>query len=729
MDGVVNWFTKQKEDVEEGEEIWKNLKISILQNQGNGRYRDIESFADIVSECLRRNDDLKKFPSDARLPICSLYHHLTIAAGIVVCLGIDRGYERKTLQKLRVLALLRGTGKLTAFGSDMMGDVLSKINWLEDDDEHFIRRLSLDEEDVLSIADSISSASDRHYEVEFDGGVVRSSDKIFPHILKFSGREDDVILGRNGAEDVGSIEPLDNGIYFHDRIIGGGLVADEYDELGEGEIGLLALDIQGIQGFIKEAVKLNALRGGSVIIKMVQKYAEEIIARHVCPEAVLFSGGGNLVSFIPINKEVHERIENEIKETIEKVSAGGLKASVAVGNYKIEEVAERFKDVLEDLFRRVEIKKSETYYRDSIDPDRSTDICPYCFRRKVGEYDKDVAICKVCHQKIDEGLEEKIWVRPYTAQIARELDLKLPKELSHIGSTIAVLSVDGNMMGSMFTQTTTPAEYRCKSETFDTRFKAILRETIADFSRKYHKHPNLIEHDGFIGIDVVYVGGDDVLVILNAKAALGFARMLIRNISAEFRFQPDHHPNYSTSTVTISVGIAFADCKFPIYFLIDRSEKLLDDAKQGFRRAVKPNELNLFKLTEGAISFASITSSMPGEQRHTFVLPSDENGLEDESDLVGIISHIESVQLEEYPRSIVSMIINCSETSEDRLNLVKYLYARLGEKELFNKAAEVSKKGTPIELCHEVCNILSKRKKVRDGLKEVIPMVWVGDGE
>jgi hypothetical protein len=120
---------------------------------------------------------------------------------------------------------------------------------------------------------------------------------------------------------------------------------------------------------------------------------------------------------------------------------------------------------------------------------------------------------------------------------------------------------------------------------------------------------------------------------------------------------------------------------------------------------------------------------MPGEQRHTFVLPSDENGLEDESDLVGIISHIESVQLEEYPRSIVSMIINCSETSEDRLNLVKYLYARLGEKELFNKAAEVSKKGTPIELCHEVCNILSKRKKVRDGLKEVIPMVWVGDGE
>ena len=307
--------------------------------------------------------------------------------------------------------------------------------------------------------------------------------------------------------------------------------------------------------------------------------------------------------------------------------------------------------------------------------------------------------------------------------------MELPKELSHIGGTIAVLSIDGNMMGRMFTQTTTPAEYSFKSKTFDIRFKKILKETIADFSRKHHKHPNLIQHDVFIGVDVIYAGGDDVLIIMNAKAALGFARMLIRNISAEFRFQPDHHPNYSTSTVTICVGIAFADCKFPIYFLIDRSEELLDDAKQGFRRAVKQNELNLFKLTEGAISFASITSSMPGEQRHIFVLPSDENGLEDESDLVGIISHIEDVQLKDYPRSMVSMIINCSERFEDRLNLVKHLYSRLGEKELFDEASRIAKRGTPMELCHEVCEILAEKKKVRDGLKEAIPMVWVGDGE
>ncbi len=250
MDGVVNWFTKKKKDVTEGEEIWKNLKISILQNQGNGRHRDIGSFADIVLECLYHSDELKKFPSEKKLPICSLYHHLKIAAGIVVCLGIDRGYEKKTLQKLRVLALLHDIGKLTNDGSDMMGDVLSKINWLEGDDRQFIRTPSPDEQKLLTIAYSISSASDRHYEVEFDKSVVRSYDKIFPHVLKFSDGTE-VRLGRNGEEDVGSIEPLDNGTYFYDMIIGGGLVADKCDELGEGKIGLLALDIQGIQGLLE----------------------------------------------------------------------------------------------------------------------------------------------------------------------------------------------------------------------------------------------------------------------------------------------------------------------------------------------------------------------------------------------------------------------------------------------------------------------------------------------
>lgn len=400
MDGVVNWFTKQKEDVAEGEEIWKNLKISILQNQGNGRYRDIGSFADIVSECLRRNDDLKKFPSDARLPICSLYHRLKIAAGVVVCLGIDRGCERKALQKLRVSALLQGIGKLVTDEKGMMEDVLLKINWLEDDDVKFIKTLSPSEQDLLSIADSISSASTRHYEVEFDNGVAMSSDKIFPHILKVSGRTDDVVLGRDKEEEVGHIKPLDGGVYFYDRIIGGGLVADKCDELGEGEIGLLALDIQGIQGFIKEAVKLHALRGGSLIIEEAQERAKDIIAKYVCTEAVLFSGGGNLLAFMPTNKGIRTKVIGEIQNEIEDLSAGGLRCAIVCEDYSLKEVAEHFDEILkDDIFKKLEEKKNEPLFVELPSMMKSDEVCGYCFKRKVTHKVEEDSICVVCREK------------------------------------------------------------------------------------------------------------------------------------------------------------------------------------------------------------------------------------------------------------------------------------------------------------------------------------------
>ena len=100
-EGVVNWFRKRREDTEDGKKIWETIKNNILGRQHEGRYHDLGSFAEILSEVLEECDDLKRIPSDTRLPICSLYHHLKSTAGIAVCLGIDRGYDESMLIKLR----------------------------------------------------------------------------------------------------------------------------------------------------------------------------------------------------------------------------------------------------------------------------------------------------------------------------------------------------------------------------------------------------------------------------------------------------------------------------------------------------------------------------------------------------------------------------------------------------------------------------------------------------
>ena len=103
MNGVVNWFRKERANVEGGEELWTELKRKIWANQHKGRQNDVGSFATILAACFTDTEaaELMRFPSDDRLPICSLYHHLMNTAGLAVCFAIDKGCSRDSLDKIR----------------------------------------------------------------------------------------------------------------------------------------------------------------------------------------------------------------------------------------------------------------------------------------------------------------------------------------------------------------------------------------------------------------------------------------------------------------------------------------------------------------------------------------------------------------------------------------------------------------------------------------------------
>jgi hypothetical protein len=728
MEGVVNWFRKDREKVKEGKEIWNELKRQIWKNQHKGRRNDVGSFASIIAESLKELDDLKNFPSDPRLPICSLYHHLVNTAGVAACFAIDNGYDRAMRDKIRVAALLHDIGKLTELGNGgaHVEELLSRIDWLEDADKQSIKKFAEMNEvaELISKADTVASASDKRYEVEWVDGGVKSKDAIFPHILKFKTGEP-VVLGRKEEKPVGDVEWWGEEMPFHDEIVGGGVVVDGYPEL-ESEIGLLALDIRGIQGYIKEAEKLNALRGGSAIVDETLKVAKEVISEEVAPEAILFARGGNLVSFLPVNKEVQQRVKERMQKEIDTVARGGLKVAIATQDYAVDDIAKCFNTVLKDIFQKVESKKSKPEYGKVVEPERSGEVCRYCFNRKAALKDKEgTQICNVCAEKIKEGMEER-WksAYKYTTVLAEKLTPRLAfsRQLADIGNTIAVLSIDGNMMGRMFVQTMTPAEYRFKSEIFDREFKQALKETINDYSMT---HTNLVVHEKeveslgkvqFLGLDVLYVGGDDVLIIMNAKGALGFANELVKQVADRFRFESNL---FSTPTVTISVGIAIADSKFPIYFLIEKAEEALESAKMAFRMGVERNNRDFFERPDGAIAFASVSGAMPSEENHTFVLDKDREAVDK------IVDYVERVNLKGYPRSLVSLLINCGESEEEKLNLIKHLYSRLSEKDLFDSAsAALGEKNTALELCEELCEIISKRESVREGLKAIVPMVW-----
>lgn len=788
---VVNWFTKKKEGVSKsGEEIAKDIHTAILGKTLKPKGNDLKGIADIVWESLNENEDIKKFCADSRLPVCSLFHHSKNCVGIVVAMALDKGEEegfsKEKIQLIRCAALLHDMGKLTALGKGIehvkgtekfLKELLGKIETLDTEQKHQIIRLatkhhsgawygdyqaSLYDEHLLSRADSISSATDRRYELILDAEFgesdiknrnsikikIVSEDKIFPHIIRFNddpkeyslghfyAKESKIshVLGRKGEldltvtpiEKLGHVHQLK---FFHDDIVHGGIIRSitGYPSF-KGELGLLAMDIQSIQRFIGEAKKLPALKGGSAIIRDAEEAAADVICEIVCPEAVLFKGGGNLISFVPTKEVIKNKIKKEIEDRIGEISQNGLKVAIVAENFPISRIMDDFGEVLSDLFEKVENKKFEPYLVEELKPDRSNEICGYCFHRSVakdreGKIITDIdgtPVCKVCENKLSVGREEKRTsaMDRFITDLAGRLGLKVPHELEEIGDKIAMISIDGNMLARMFIQTSTPAEYSYKSESFDIEFRRILQNTIEEFvgsERNLKLIKRFVKEKGsYLGLIVLYIGGDDIFIIMNAKGALRFGKLLMKKVADRFTFESEL---YTTPIVTISMSIAIADYKFPVYFLLERAEELQSKAKIEFRDAVKTNSLDLFQLPQGSISFTTISSSMPSEEYYSFTFPSDEILFEN------LLASIDDVQVTEY-RPLASLIINAEDDDESKLNLSKFLYSRLGAKDMFEKAIEATGKSkNALELCHETSEILFD-KKMLGAMKSLIPMVW-----
>lgn len=735
--GVVDWFTKKRSNIEylgESDELLDELITKIVQAFNESS--KLSKVADNLFKIYQENELLKSVSSASRLPICSLFHHLKNTSGIAVCLalqniakdpdfikksttdyGISEKYQKQDFIALvRIAALLHDIGKPRSHTSSRKGqpfhyntkqteEILENI--LSRTGSELVTKFELEKvlpllasrhhsQDPLSsfemmfrLADTVASAADRIYEVEgklIEGKIeVSSKDRIFPHEINFDAGDlkcletpHKVILGKGSTirKNVQLKKEETSVQLFKDSIVHGGPIKylGNAEKLS-GKIGIFSLDIMGIQSFINEADELKMLRGGSFIVDDTLNKVKEIISKEVCEEAVLFAGGGNLLAFVPADEAVKKKLESKVQQEIKEISKNGMHAAVIHFEESLLTVAENFDVVLQKSQDLLEARKNESRLKDI--PKNSGKICKHCSKRPGNRKE----ICEVCTKKEDTGQEQ----RAYTGRnfIDNTYGMKLPGQVSEIGDSIAVLALDGNMMGRMFQQTMTPAEYTYKSEIFGEQFEQILKNTISGFLEDEEKRKLLIqrvEGKDYLGIDILYAGGDDILMIMNARGVLQFAQELTCNIAENFAFEKQFHDKtvFKNYIVTTSCGIAIADYKFPIYFLLEAAREMESKAKRAFRQRTEPNEFGIIQLPKGSIAITAISSAMPGNDYSCFVL---ENGSE-KLDTANLdkLNHIIDFALSDKDRAMVSDIITCGTSDLEKLNLVKYMYASLSRK-------------------------------------------------
>lgn len=735
--GVVDWFTKKIKDVkypEQSDAELDKLILQIIEIFDNASKMSV--IADDLYDLFESSKFLNDISSDSRLPVCSLFHHIKNTSGIAVCLllqklDIDEKYGNKCLNEygitieykykdlvslIRIAALLHDIGKPRSYTSsskdkpyhfhttqsrEIVEQILerTKSSLVKEYElkkilpvlasKHHQRDVQTSFEKLLSMADTVASSADRVNEIEYEytGNLLKvtNNDRIFPHEIDFNAgdlkcqNESYISILGNGQTESQNVESKDknqnNPVLFYDTVshvkpfYWPGKSSNLF-----GSIGLISVDIMGIQGFINEANKLQMLSGSSTIIENVLRCAETIIAKNICKEAILFSSAGNLLSFVPNPINFRKNLVEQIKRETKEISKGGLSVAVIHFEEQLSNIAKYFDNVLKNSQTRLDQEKNQNRERQIISIKRK--VCEYCSKR-IG-YDTS-GMCAVCKIKKEIAQTDKYSI---SKKFKIPSQFKIPTELNHIGDSIAVLIIDGNMMGKLFQQTKTPAEYNYKSQVFASKFDELLKQTIDDFCKDPNKLEMIkheVEGNIYAGFVPIYVGGDDALIIMNAKGSLAFAKLLINNIADEFAFETKFNDGkiFKNHVVTASCGIAIADSKFPIYFLLNAAKEMESNAKKEFRKATHTNEFNIIELPKGSIALTAISSAMPGKQFVSFVIndKSKDQVKDNLSELLYLIEYSFTGN-----RSLVSEIITCGNSELERLNLIKFMYSSLKRK-------------------------------------------------
>jgi len=605
-------------------------------------------------------------------------------------------------------------------------------------------------EEILQKASLVSSSSGGQYEVSWtlkdELITVRSDDSLFLHEIEWAsvdyrGHEvPEIALLGNHVEVAHRVKQTAEKAMpqlFYDRVCKCSPVRASVPSVSiPGEIGYLALDIMQIQGYVTEADKLPMLRGGSRIVEDILDHARKKIGADLCKEAILFLGGGNLLSFAPVTPEIQASLKESIERIVENESEGVLKAAIITGTASLNTLAGNFSDLMKEIQDRLENEKQKPRDATVIRVVEHSNLCPACKKRPIkGQLRTESGpetLCVPCARKREHGRSEP--VRSFLpANIMNEHGLKTPTELQHIGEAIAVIAVDGNRMGRIFQNTSTPADYTHKSETFDRRFKEVLSGTIRDFVEEDLERnslkTSLVIHQvkdpsgtitKYLGINPVYIGGDDLLLIMNARGAIPFCRNLVENIAKEFRFEHTLKTGITVGnpTVTVSCGIAIADMKFPLYFLLEAARKMESAAKEEFRKRTVTNEYNLINIPNGSIAFTVVTGAMPGDDAKVFVLPAKGQPNNKDAEALGQIMRLLHLSLAggDMEKRMVSTVITCGNSEEDRLNILKFQYAATMRKQ----------NGTPkdwLDTCELLADVLTQQR-IMQASQMLIPFVW-----
>ena len=362
----------------------------------------------------------------------------------------------------------------------------------------------------------------------------------------------------------------------------------------------LYVDLRAIQRYIFSSNKLRDNLGASYLVSHIFDDFKD--------ENTGFCGGGNL----------YRQCDNEIraKEIVRDLSraifetAPGLSFNAAIVKTKENE---DFSSRIKRLHQKLEEEK-QTHQQ--ITTLRSYGVNAQCSSGPLSAqyrdpFEKDKYISEVVYAKrklFKNDKENDKEVDTISDEYSQYLsdDFKLTEEFLEISplkgedSHIAVVHIDGNGIGAIFSTLKTLSDYQEFSKKLNTDMHKALRETIKiledkirkgewDYNYKPVNEQNTLKN--ILPLRPIYIGGDDITFVCEGKLGIVLACTYIEQIKKIL----------NDKKITFCAGIAIAKTNFPFFQTYKAAEALCRSAKN---KRMKEDEI------ESYIDFHMINSSI-----------------------------------------------------------------------------------------------------------------------
>lgn len=361
---------------------------------------------------------------------------------------------------------------------------------------------------------------------------------------------------------------------------------------------LVVLDVPGIKEYVFGTNRLVQIRGASALLDHLNRRDTETklrgwLGKDKVRKIFANGGAGQFILDSPLQK-VEETLQ-ALKGHFYRETRGGVRLVCGV----MELSSGSYDNCLSGAFLALKKEKEESSFPETSHLHtgylRECDTCsgpavndPQGPTVLYGE--ERLVLCASCRCKLAKGKERGLWgdfsdflvtkgVSPEQADAYRPWDFQEIGDrcLKPPGYT-ALVYADGNAMGRLVKEITTPEDFEDFSTTVDESIRQACHEALLE-TCLLPRGPI----EGKIPADILLLGGDDLIVYLSADTALPFALAVAEKFERKTQERFSKHKFFrgilKNKGVTISLGIAIGRSQTPFAMMLEQAKELLRLAK------------------------------------------------------------------------------------------------------------------------------------------------------